>query len=55
MKSKARRVAEVQEGVTIIEVLEIEEIALAGEALTTSMEEVVSEVRAGVEVVTIIM
>ena len=44
-----------QEGVTIMELVEVEEIAVAGEALTTSMEEVVSEVGAKVEVVAIIM
>ena len=47
--------AEVQEGVAIMEVVEVQQIAMAWEALTTSLEEVASEVWTGVEVVKIIM
>ena len=45
----------IQEVVAIMEVVEVEEIAMAGDALTTLIEEVVSEVEAGVEVVTLVM
>ena len=53
MKGQGQWVAEMQEGVPIMEMVEVEEMMMAGEALTTSMEEVVSEVGAEVDVVTV--
>ena len=47
MKGQGQGVAKVQEEEAIIEVVEVEEIAMAGEALATSMEEVVSELGQG--------